>query len=135
MNFARATHSFAAQQNYELTLKRNDVIAAVEVVDESWCKGTLVTNGTVGYVPVAFVEFFQPESVIATDELNTGQSDDLKFSVGDIIYRLSRVDENWSIGFANGKTGLYPNLYVAPRTLKGGKCKQTNKQVFIIVYF
>ena len=101
MNFARATHSFKAEQNYELTLKQNDIIAAVEVVDESWCKGLLVTNGTIGYVPVAFVEFFQPESVIATDELDTGQTDDLKFSSGDVIYRLSRVDTDlceWNVG-------------------------------------
>ncbi|KAI6661385.1 hypothetical protein LOD99_9968 [Oopsacas minuta] len=119
MNFARASHSFKAEQDYELTLSQNDVIAAVEIVDESWCKGILVTNGAIGYVPVAFVEFFQPESVVATDELDTGQLDDLNFSIGDIIYRLSRVDENWSIGFTNGRTGLYPNLYVAPRTNKG----------------
>ena len=121
MNFARASYAFKAEQEYELNLSQNDIIAGVEVVDESWCKGTLVTNGATGYVPVSFVDFFLPESVVATDELDTGQSDDLKFSIGDIIYRLSRVDDNWSIGFLNGKTGLYPNLYVTTRNGNGEK--------------
>ena len=119
MNFARASFAFAAEQEYELNLEQNDVIAAVEIVDESWCKGILVTNGASGYVPVSFVEFFQPESVVATDELDTGQSEDLKFCVGDTIYRLTKVDDNWSIGFCNGKSGLYPNLYVTSQNGTG----------------
>ena len=118
MNFARASYSFKAEQEYELNLEQNDVIAAVEIVDESWCKGILVTNGATGYVPVSFVEFFQPESVVAIEELDTAQTDDLKFSVGDTIYRLARVDDNWSIGFSNGRAGLYPNLYVTTRNGK-----------------
>lgn len=115
MNFARASYPFKAEHAYELNLSQNDVMAAVEIVDESWCKGVLVSSGASGYVPAAFIEFFQPESVVATDEFNTGQSDDLKFSTDDVIYRLSQVDENWSIGFSNGRAGLYPNIYVTAR--------------------
>jgi len=50
--------------------------------------------------------------VVALYSYNTGNTGDLFFQEGDIIYLTSRSEDGWCEGVLNGVKGYFPGNYV-----------------------
>ncbi|XP_051650257.1 neutrophil cytosol factor 2 [Manacus candei] len=53
-----------------------------------------------------------PTQVVAQYNYEATQPEDLEFQAGDVILVLSKVNEDWLEGQCNGKTGIFPSVFV-----------------------
>ncbi|KAI6647397.1 hypothetical protein LOD99_12393 [Oopsacas minuta] len=114
MNFARASHSFKAEQDYELNLAQNDVIAAVEIVDESWCKGLDSPKDKLS--PYANSQMFAPgpaDQVYANFPVTNEHTKDSNLSQFDHLEPLSPEFDHLEQWFSN---------FFSLRTPQAGSC-------------
>ncbi|XP_072162827.1 uncharacterized protein [Diadema setosum] len=117
-----AIEDFDSTADGDLSFKKGEEITVSRQVDDHWMEGSI--GSRVGIFPKAYVtqesskqDHVQTSAVSGVQaeavQNNTGQlSDELTFTIGDIITITEKVDDDWLRGSLNGKTGVLPAICV-----------------------
>jgi len=52
----RAIYNYDAADNDEVSIRENDLIQDVEILDEGWAMGTVLSSGQRGMIPSNYIE-------------------------------------------------------------------------------
>jgi len=122
---AKASFSFTAQNNRELSFRKGDIIYIKKQVDSNWYEGE--RNGAVGIFPVTYVETLPSNTDVSTlnkkEKSNEGQAKakfnftaqspmELSLIKGEHVTLSRRIDKNWYEGRIGSRKGILPVSYV-----------------------
>jgi len=123
---AKASFSFTAQNNRELSFRKGDIIYIKKQVDSNWYEGE--RNGSVGIFPVTYVEILPSNTDVNStisrkEKSNEGQAKakfnftaqspmELSLIKGEHVTLTRRIDKNWYEGRIGSRKGILPVSYV-----------------------
>ncbi|CAI8050943.1 SH3 domain-containing protein 19 [Geodia barretti] len=131
---SKALYDFDGQAG-ELSFKAGERVRVTARVNEEWVEGETEDGGQRGMFPVSFVDRVAPDlpnktpadtepaqtaqsETVATGkcealfDFNAGNSGELSFKTGDVIFTLEWVNEEWMNGRIGDREGMFPVGFV-----------------------
>ncbi|KAI5732901.1 hypothetical protein M8J76_005457 [Diaphorina citri] len=134
--YARAIYDYASKEPGDLNFKKDDIVILRRKIDNNWFYGEV--NGTTGAFPMSYVQIMTPlptshiPQCKALYDFRMNNNDEegcLKFTKGEIITVIRRVDENWAEGRLADKIGIFPLAFVEMNSVARALMKlSTNSQ-------